>query len=133
MMMYVVPDTRPVIGEKRQDGSQSITLYGNNARKTYSSTPEKIDEYMSLRKGEEKKILKRSLISTTALTAIGAAIGFAFTKKPNFDQFDKTGALAIGGFSGFFTGMCSMIGIALKGQKNIEKSENKLFEDDHKS
>ena len=67
-MIYFIPNTTPTLGPVTKDGKQAISIYDtkNDARKTYVTDKQNVDDYMSARKSRDRSY---------ALTLFSGALG----------------------------------------------------------
>ncbi len=130
MSTYFIPcsftNTDPCIGAPMSNGTQQISLYTDGVRRTYNSTPEKIDEFMKYRKEQSDKTGAPMLASFFGLAAVGTAIGAAIsalcTKKLPLGE-----TAFLGGAFGALAGLLFGTSFPIKAEANINKAAKKII------
>ncbi len=127
---------KPTLGPI-QNGTQTVkVMYRNGMAKTYTATPEKVDEFIKEHRNIDKKNTRKQWFSILGGTALGAIIGGMPVKvsdetakeiaKQGLDKMSRTQARIIGGFGGMCLGVIAAL--FMSPHKKQDKLAQQMFE-----
>lgn len=117
---------KPTLGPV-ENGKQTVqVMYKDGMSKTYLSTPDKVDEFVSQYKNIEKRNTKKQWLTIISGTALGSLLAFAKDHVNYLKDISKK-ELGIGGaLLGLAAG--SILACCMTPQKKQEKLAQQMFE-----